>query len=72
MESDNDFYKRKLGVPAQNKLVETDSKREQRKGQDADIYWFDEIDPEGNVVKQHVLRDSMSVYPPHTRTITIE
>lgn len=72
MESDEVLYKRKLEVPAEHSLVETASKREQRHGQDADIYWFDEVDPEGNVVKQHVLRDSMSIYPPHGRTITVE
>ncbi|MDF3868441.1 hypothetical protein P3W53_28555 [Pseudomonas denitrificans (nom. rej.)] len=72
MENDQDIYKRKLGVPAEHSLVETASKREQRKGQDADIYWFDEVDAEGNVVNQHVLRDSTSVYPPHGRTITVE
>ncbi|HCT6277187.1 hypothetical protein [Pseudomonas aeruginosa] len=72
MESDIDRYKRELGVPAEHELVETHAEREQRRGQDADIYWFDEVDTNGAVVKRHKLRDSISIYPPNTRTITVE
>lgn len=68
----NDEYRKKLNIPAENKLVETASEREQRRGQDADIYYFDEVNPAGEIVGKHKIKDSMSIYPPQTRTLTVE
>lgn len=67
-----DEYKNKLGVPAEHTLVEVSAKREQRHGQDADIYELEERDAEGKVVGHHRIRDTMSIYPPHTRQIIVE
>lgn len=68
----SDEYKKVLKVPEENTLVEISSSREQRKGQDADLYTFQEVNPAGEVVATHNIRDSMSVYPPQTRRITVE
>ncbi|MEG5263277.1 hypothetical protein TRP66_03110 [Pseudomonas sp. JDS28PS106] len=67
-----DEYKKALGVPAENTLVEIASSREQRKGQDADLYTFNEVNPAGEVVATHNIRDTMSIYPPQTRRIIVE
>jgi hypothetical protein len=67
-----DEHKKKLGIPDANHLVETDTKWEQRKGQDTDIYWYDEVDGTGTVVAKYVVRHSTSIYPPHGRSITFE
>lgn len=65
-------YKSKLKVPEAHTLVEISAKREQRHGRDADIYELEERDADGKVVGYHKIRDSMSIYPPHGRQITVE
>lgn len=67
-----DEYKKALGVPEENTLVEISSSREQRKGQDADLYTFNEVNPAGEIVATHNIRDTMSIYPPQTRRIIVE
>ena len=63
-------YKEKIGIPASHSLVKTDSKWEQRKGQDTDTYWYDEVDESGNVVAKYVVEDSTSMHPPFERNIS--
>jgi hypothetical protein len=67
-----DEYKKALGIPDDHTLTEISSKREQRKGQDADIYIFEERNAAGEVVGTHQIRDTMSIYPPQTRRIIVE
>jgi len=43
---------------------------EQRKGQDADIYEFEELDSKSVCVAKYEVRDSMSIYPPFKRNVT--
>lgn len=65
-------HKEKIGIPAEHSLVQTDTKWEQRKGQDTDTYWYDEVDEQGNVVAKYVVQDSTSVYPPFGRRISYD
>lgn len=65
-------HRAKIGIADDHDLVQTDTKCEQRKGQDTDTYWYDETDASGAVVAQHVIRDATSIYPPFGRTITWE
>ena len=67
-----DDYIKKLNIPEEHKLVQTDTKWEQRKGQDTDTYWYDEVNQEGNTVAKYVIRDSTSMYPPFGRSINHE
>lgn len=67
-----DEHKKKLGIPDAHSLVQTDSKWEQRKGQDTDTYWYDEVDGTGATVAKYVVKDSTSIYPPNGRSITFE
>lgn len=62
----------KIGVAENNKLIQTDTKWEQRKGQDTDTYWYDEIDVTGNLVAKYIVKDSTSMYPPFGRTVSYE
>ena len=62
--------KTKMGIPAENHLVQTDTTWKQKSGQDTDTYWYDEVDPDGNVVNKYVVYDSTSMYPPFGRTIS--
>ena len=66
----SDFYKEKIGIPSEYSLVQTDTKWENRKGQDTDTYWFNELNKEGEVIARYVVRDSTCIYPPQKRTIT--
>lgn len=42
-----------------------------RKGQDIDVYHFDVVDAEGEVVGSHEVRDSTSIYPPFERDVSL-
>ena len=61
-----------IGIPPDHQLVHTGSKTEQRKGQDADIDYYDEIDAGGVRIASYEVRDSMSIYPPQKRTVTFK
>lgn len=65
-----DDHKKKIGIHEGHDLVQTDTKWEQRKGQDTDTYWYDEVDENGVVVAKYVVQDSTSIYPPHSRSIS--
>ncbi|EPO0014281.1 MULTISPECIES: hypothetical protein [Vibrio diabolicus subgroup] len=64
------MYKEKLGIPQEHELVRTSSKNEQRKGRDTDIYGYDEITADGEIIAKYVVRDSMSIYPPQSTTVS--
>ncbi len=64
------MYKEKLGIPQEHELVRTSSKSEQRKGRDTDIYSYDEKNSCGELIAKYVVRDSMSIYPPQSTTVS--
>jgi hypothetical protein len=53
-----------LPVEEGNHLVATDSKNTQRRGMDNDDEYFDEVNPEGDVVAKYHTWHHMSSYPP--------
>ncbi|WP_220775253.1 hypothetical protein, partial [Shewanella glacialipiscicola] len=59
-----------LGIPVQHEFVRTNSKSEQRKGRDTDIYEYDEISAEGDLIAKYIVRDSMSIYPAQSTTVS--
>ena len=65
-------HKQKIGIPDGHDLVVTDTKWKQRKGQDTDTYWNNEVDENGNVVAKYILKDSTSIHPPSARIISYE
>ena len=66
----DESYELLLSVPRSHKLVLRGSRVEQRKGQDADIYEYDELDANGCCVAQYEIKDAMSIYPPFKRIVT--
>ena len=64
------MYKEKLGIPADHDFVQTSNKSEQRKGRDTDIYGYDENNTDGDLVAKYIVRDSMSIYPPQSTTVS--
>ncbi|AWX03750.1 hypothetical protein ABKU55_02325 [Enterobacter hormaechei] len=64
-------YKKKIGIPEAHSLQQVSMEwKGQRKGQDIDVYVFDELDPDGNVVASYEVTDSTSIYPPFDRHIS--
>lgn len=41
-----------------------------RKGQDYDLYYYDVLDETGAVIKSYEVKDSMSIYPPFSQSLT--
>ena len=68
----NEKLRKKFNIPAEHTIVQKETKWEQRKGQDTDTYWYEELDPQGNVVGKYTERDSTSMYPPFGRSISYE
>ncbi len=67
------MFEEELNIPKNHKLVETKkSEWKQKRGQDTDTYWFDELNSEGEVVARYIVKDSTSMYPPFKRNITYE
>ncbi|MEM5589231.1 hypothetical protein AAHB58_14505 [Enterobacter hormaechei] len=62
---------KKIGIPEAHSLQQVSMEwKGQRKGQDIDVYVFDELDPDGNVVASYEVTDSTSIYPPFDRHIS--
>lgn len=67
-----DDYAKKIGIPDNHKLIQTDTTWRQGKGLDTDTYWLDEQDENGKVVATYIVKDSTSMYPPFGRSINFE
>lgn len=64
-----DDIRNKLGIDPTHTVRSTGGRSEKRRGQDNDISCYDVIDPEGKTVAQYELHDSMSIYPPFSKTL---
>ncbi|SOQ15750.1 hypothetical protein CFBP1573P_05754 [Pseudomonas syringae pv. persicae] len=61
----------KIKIPEGHSLVGAGTEAlGSKRGQDTDIYWYNEIDAAGQVIATHEVEDSTSIYPPFGRTIT--
>lgn len=67
-----DDHKKEAGIPCSHELVQTQAMSSQRKGQDTDTYWYDQVDENGTVVAKWIVKDSTSIYPPFGRSILAE
>jgi len=66
------MYKEKLGILNEHSLKQTNSEWKQKKGQDTDITWYDEVDVDDNIVASYIVRDSTSIYPPFSKRVEFE
>lgn len=65
-----DEYRKKIGIPEGHDFKEVSSRRDVRRGQDADVYRYEEIDENGLVVAQYEIRDSVFIHPPFDRSVS--
>lgn len=63
-------YRDQLGIDAAFDVKKTSDRRDQRKGQDADVDCYDVFDTSGKLVAQYEIHDSTGIYPPHARTVS--
>ncbi|ROL76565.1 hypothetical protein BLX41_14535 [Pseudomonas protegens] len=61
---------RKMPISDGHTLVQTGMEAKgSRRGEDTDVYYYDELNAAGEVVASWDVEDSMSVYPPFGRRI---
>ncbi|MDN0096572.1 hypothetical protein [Yersinia rohdei] len=63
-------YEEELGIPVNHSLRHISSEASSKRGQDTDIYIYEELDDNGIPIGRYEIRDSTSIYPPQHRTIT--
>lgn len=68
----SDEHRKLIGIPEGHALKRTGSEREQRRGQDADIDYYDEVNEAGELVAKYEVRESMSIYPPFKNTVSFK
>lgn len=66
------MHERELEIPEGHKLVQIKSEWKQKKGQDTDTYWYEELDQEDQVVAKYIVKDSTSMYPPFKKNVTFD
>jgi hypothetical protein len=59
-----------IGIPEGHSLRHTGTGREQRKGRDTDMDFYEELNEAGEVVAKYEVRESMSIYPPLSNTLS--
>lgn len=61
----SDEYRKLIGIPDEHSLKQVDMEwKGARRGQDTDVYIFDEINQSGEVVARYEVTSSTSIYPP--------
>lgn len=62
----------KMPIPDGHRLVATGMEaRGARRGEDTDIYHYEELNAAGEIVATYEVEDSTSVYPPFSRRISV-
>jgi hypothetical protein len=62
----------KMPIPDGHRLVATGMEAKgSRRGHDTDIYQYDELNADGEVVASYEVEDSTSIYPPFNRYIEV-
>lgn len=54
----NALHRKKLGIEAGHRIVQRDIKVEASQTHVTSVYWYDEIDEQGDYVRGHVLRET--------------
>ena len=65
-------YIKKLNIPDSHQLVQTNTARDHKNSSDTDTDCYNELDGNGNVVAEYIIKDSTSMYPPFGRSISHE
>ncbi|MEP9320446.1 hypothetical protein ABKS89_25095 [Pseudomonas sp. LABIM340] len=65
-------HRKLIGIPEGHTLKQAGSEREQRKGRDTDIDFYEELNEAGELVAKYEVRESMSIYPPFTNHVSFK
>lgn len=65
----DDEYIKVLKLDPSHRFERVSSRSEQRKGRDTDFYEYCEYNAQGELIGMFTVEDSMSIYPPQSRTI---
>ncbi len=61
-----------LKIHKEHKLIRTKTTWKQKRGEDIDTYWYDELNQNEDLVAQYIVYDITSMHPPFERSITFE
>lgn len=65
-------HAKEIGIVEGHKLVQTEFKwLGSKRGQDSDVYFYDELNADGEVVDKHKVTVSTSTYPPFGTTTEV-
>ena len=63
------MHEEELKISKENTLVQTKTEWKQKRGEDIDTYWYDELNEKEELVAQYIVYDITSMHPPFGRTI---
>lgn len=64
------MYEQELEIPSTNKLEKTKkSEWKQRRGEDIDTHWYDELNTLNEIINKYIIEDITSTYPPFKKTL---
>ena len=63
------MHEEELKISKENTLVQTKTEWKQKRGEDIDTYWYDELNEKEELVAQYIVYDIASMHPPFGRTI---
>jgi len=66
------MYEKELQIPAEHKLVQTNTELKQKRGEDIDTYWYDEFDKDNKLIAKYIVYDITSMHPPFVNTVRFD
>jgi len=58
------MHEKDLNIVDGHKLLQTKMENKVKKSEDYDLYYYDELDSNDNLVSQYIVKHSTSIYPP--------
>ncbi len=58
------MYAKQLNIKESHKLLQTKTENIVKKSEDYDLYYYDELDENENLVAKYIVKHSTSIYPP--------
>ena len=66
------MHEEELKISKEHKLVQTKTEWKQKRGEDIDTYWYDELNEKEELVAKYIVYDITSMHPRFGRTIRYE
>ena len=58
------MHEKDLNIKNDHILHQTNMENKVKKSEDYDLYYYDELDSNGNLVAKNIVKDATSIYPP--------